>query len=43
VLEWFGIHATSMDAALATWLNAPRAGMTAEAPPQAGCSAPAAG
>jgi hemerythrin-like metal-binding protein len=43
VLEWFGIHASSMDAALAAWLNAPRSGMPAAAPPQAGCSAPVTG
>jgi hemerythrin-like metal-binding protein len=43
VLEWFGVHASSMDAALAAWLNAPRDVALAEPPAsQTGCSASAA-
>jgi hemerythrin len=41
VLEWFGVHAGSMDAALAAWLNAPRDTAPADPPATlAGCSAP---
>ena len=41
VLEWFGVHASSMDSALAAWLNGPRDAESAEPPASvAGCSAP---
>jgi hemerythrin len=36
VLEWFGIHASSMDAALAAWLTAPPGEPATE---QAACGA----
>jgi hemerythrin len=43
VLEWFGIHAGSMDAALAAWLNRPGDAAPAEqSSVQPGCGAPAA-